>query len=67
MPFMQYDWCPYKMRRDTDTEGRPCEDGGRGRSDAVASQGKPEPPVAGRGKEGPPPRAFGEGMALTAP
>lgn len=67
MSFIQYDWCPYETRGDTDTEGRPCEDGGRGWSDAITSQGKPEPPVAGGGEEGSSPRAFGEGLALTTP
>ena len=36
---MQYDWCSYKRRGETEThEGRPCDDRD---SDAAASQGMP--------------------------
>ena len=42
-PLIQYNWCPYKRRRDTDTHtegGEPCGDGSRDWDCAATSQGK---------------------------
>lgn len=52
--------CPSKrQKRKYRHRKRPCEDRGRDWSDAVKSQGMPEPPEAVRSKEAFSPRDFG--------
>lgn len=59
--------CPYKRwkkRTQTERQEMPCEDGGRGWSDAVGSQGMPGVLEAKRGKDGFLPGAFRGSIAL---
>ena len=52
----QYNWCPYKNKRERHTGRMPCDDRGRNCSDADASQGTPwiygHHQKLGKGKEG---------------